>query len=279
MAFTKITDRQVTYKQGAIGSNVRNLGDKLKESVSVKDFGAVGDGITDDTAAIQTAFLIGGDVYVPEGNYLINSLGGTNSGVTVFSDKSISITCSPKAVFIAGPFLAGLNGNVMLFNSTVDPTNTTDTNFVTFSFVGSKFSGQVLTTNNGAGSGSGLSFLDISGYTSVKVDSVVFDAGVTTPSLNNVGCGYIDTGLGTHSNISETITNCLFRGVYDVGIYGNGVRSLVDLGVNPLTTGAAGTSIVTVAHTAHGLLTGDMVGIGLATVVDGVTVSDCLGLD
>ena len=40
MALTKITDKQVTYKQGSTGSVVRNLGEKLRESVSVKDFGA-----------------------------------------------------------------------------------------------------------------------------------------------------------------------------------------------------------------------------------------------
>lgn len=43
MALTKITDKQVTYKQGGTGSVVRNLGERLRDSVSVKDFGAIGD--------------------------------------------------------------------------------------------------------------------------------------------------------------------------------------------------------------------------------------------
>lgn len=47
---------------------------KLAQYVSVKDFGAVGDGVTDDTAAIQAALFSGPHtVLVPAGAYLITS--------------------------------------------------------------------------------------------------------------------------------------------------------------------------------------------------------------
>ena len=46
--------------------------DLLRGVVSVKDYGASGDGTTDDTTAISTAFNAGGIVYVPSGTYSID---------------------------------------------------------------------------------------------------------------------------------------------------------------------------------------------------------------
>lgn len=47
---------------------------KLQQTVSVKDFGAVGDGVTDDTAAIQAAIDASARVYLPAGNYKVKTL-------------------------------------------------------------------------------------------------------------------------------------------------------------------------------------------------------------
>lgn len=41
--------------------------------VSVKDFGAAGNGVTDDTAAIQAALDVGGVVEIPAGRYVVSS--------------------------------------------------------------------------------------------------------------------------------------------------------------------------------------------------------------
>jgi len=55
----------VTYTAGFTGAVAQTVQTKLEQYVSVKDFGAVGDGVTNDTAAIQAALNTGKDVYFP----------------------------------------------------------------------------------------------------------------------------------------------------------------------------------------------------------------------
>jgi len=64
---------QVTYVPAGAGAVTTNVQTKLRETVSVKDFGAVGDGVTDDTAAIQAAIDAHDTVEFSDGNYLVLS--------------------------------------------------------------------------------------------------------------------------------------------------------------------------------------------------------------
>jgi hypothetical protein len=64
---------RVGFKLSSLLSSLRTVQDKLAESVSVKDFGAVGDGVADDTAAIQAALDASNSVYVPPGVYLLSA--------------------------------------------------------------------------------------------------------------------------------------------------------------------------------------------------------------
>lgn len=76
----------VSYLPPFTGSVVTNVGDKLAEIVSVTDFGATGDGTTDDTAAIQAALnTTATGIYFPEGTYRINN--PTNSSTPVLTSS------------------------------------------------------------------------------------------------------------------------------------------------------------------------------------------------
>ena len=63
----------VAYVPPFPASATTNVQAKLAQTVSVKDFGAVGDGTTDDTTAIQTALNFSGNIYIPSGTYKITS--------------------------------------------------------------------------------------------------------------------------------------------------------------------------------------------------------------
>jgi hypothetical protein len=82
-----------------VGAVSRTIPSKLKDTVSVKDFGAVGDGVADDTAAIQAAIDSvgtsttltnkGGEIWFPAGSYKITATINARTGVKlsgVFGD-------------------------------------------------------------------------------------------------------------------------------------------------------------------------------------------------
>lgn len=71
---------QVSYTPAGAGAVATNVQAKLRETISVKDFGAVGDGVADDTAAINLAIVAvgsagGGTVYFPAGTYIVDRVG------------------------------------------------------------------------------------------------------------------------------------------------------------------------------------------------------------
>lgn len=94
---------EVQYETKAEGGVVRTIVDKLSDTVSVRDFGAKGDGISDDTAAIQKALDTGRAVFIPEGVYVCS--------------RELELTHSGQKVFGCGPGAGYRGGN---FNSVID---------------------------------------------------------------------------------------------------------------------------------------------------------------
>ena len=67
-----------SFTQSGSGATARSVQAKLRDWVSVKDFGATGDGVADDTAEIQAALDAAGTdtnstVYFPRGTYVVTS--------------------------------------------------------------------------------------------------------------------------------------------------------------------------------------------------------------
>ena len=63
----------VGFLQSGAGAVATTVQAKMREGISVEDFGAVGDGVTDDTAAIQLALNTGRDVLFPDASYKISA--------------------------------------------------------------------------------------------------------------------------------------------------------------------------------------------------------------
>jgi hypothetical protein len=75
----------------ATGSTTaRTLANRFADIRNLKDFGAVGDGVTNDTAAVQAAINAGGTIIAPNGVYLIDEIVPINP---------FTLVCDPLATF------------------------------------------------------------------------------------------------------------------------------------------------------------------------------------
>jgi hypothetical protein len=219
--------------------------------------------IADYQPVMGTALATGEKVRFPKWEYPVRSLGlsGTiNAGVNLQADTPVDVECASGAKFIAGECFVGIVSAMIRLLGNTTPTTSTASILTPFSWRGGIMSGEALTAAHGAGSGFGAGLLDVSQYFNPLIEGILFDTGVTTPALNVIGCGYIDTGLGLHGNIGSQVIGNGFRGFFDVGVYDNGIRIIVTLGTNPVST-ANGSPTVTITHAAHGLVSNERIGL------------------
>jgi hypothetical protein len=124
----------VVYNPAGTGAVPTSVQNKLRETISVKDFGAVGDGVTNDTAAIQAAVdaAAGGKaVFFPAGTYLgyINVPDDT----VLYGEGESSVIKLPTAAnraVIQSADTSGGNNNVQIFRLSVDGNRAGQTNLI-----------------------------------------------------------------------------------------------------------------------------------------------------
>lgn len=120
---------EISYTLGGTGAVVTTVQAKLRERVSVKDFGAVCDGSTNDTVAVQAAIdycaANNWPTLVIPGKCRINSSLIINRLVDQNSDEFIIYGEGPDAGFFTA-------GNVVIFNSTLPYTTAPQSEFITF---------------------------------------------------------------------------------------------------------------------------------------------------
>lgn len=116
--------RQSNSSGNLVGAVGRTVHQKFQEYVSVKDFGATGDGVTDDSAAIQAAINSSLAVYFPSGDYYVAStINLPNAERNFFGDGKTSRIFGSVSPLIAYSTLAtstSQNFYNMMFEATGD---------------------------------------------------------------------------------------------------------------------------------------------------------------
>ena len=110
----------IGFLQAGIGATARTVQSKNRDIVNVKDFGAVGNGTTDDTAAIQAAInqvasLGGGKVIFNMGIYLITARLTANVGVLLDGEVRTDVSANTNGGSSAKPRIVwgGVSGETM----------------------------------------------------------------------------------------------------------------------------------------------------------------------
>jgi len=117
----------VGFIQAGTGAVFRTAQSKVRDTVSVKDFGAIGDGTANDTTPIQNAInylnsIGGGDLYFPAGNYKANltllsnvtlvGVSSRSSMIKPFTTGNVITVSTTSSTVRIGLRNIGIEGNI-----------------------------------------------------------------------------------------------------------------------------------------------------------------------
>lgn len=141
----------VGFLQSGTGAQPRTVQSKLRDTVSVKDFGAVGDGVTDDTAAIAACLLAAKTngtlrVFFPVGTYNVSSPIVLNSyrGLTLYGEGYPVGATVGKCTYLR---YTGSSGNLLTLNSCA----AMEIRNIWFGYSNASYAGDLVATNNPSG--------------------------------------------------------------------------------------------------------------------------------
>lgn len=107
-----ITANNIDYTAPSAGSVTQTVGNKLSEVISVKDFGAVADGVADDLAAFETAANSAAvtQVLIPAGSYYLSGVPSISSDVTWVVDRNATFTGTDILTYVSPDRIVSFGG-------------------------------------------------------------------------------------------------------------------------------------------------------------------------
>lgn len=153
-----IVSTKLSFTQSGSGALARTVDSKLKDLISIRDYGVVSDGVTDNRDAIQAAIDANGGrmIYFPPGNYAVNgSINITTASTSIVGAGYASTIVRQLALntdtFVFKPTTAGVT-SAFLDNCSISGMTVSHSNVVT-----------------GSAAGAGIRFLQCNSYSLSRV--------------------------------------------------------------------------------------------------------------
>jgi hypothetical protein len=243
--------RALEKEQYQISLNASNILLKQNQFITnIKDYGAVGDGVTDATAAIRTCLNLGGIIYFPGGTYLIDTqteLAVLSNTKLIFAPNAV-ITMKPTSLGSYSIFALRNITNVSIIGGTLIGDRLTHTgttgqygfaitidNSSNITVDGTKVSncwGDGIYVGGGTGA-SGSSNVKINYVTSdnnrrqgmsiINVNGIV----VSNSAFTNTNGTSPQSGIDIEPNAGNLVDNILLQNIYLNSNLGNGILCYV----------------------------------------------------